>query len=736
LSPSLNKALEAIQDICEGLVLRLESPSPLSSVGRGAGRSGLFAGDAILRALFELIVLEFLPLDGAHLGRVHTVLVRALCDRIALDGDVIALAVCLHALCALAQPQEKEPAGGAGSKSAVVSADKEGSVAPALKARSISTRRAWKSALITKGERASGGAHLRPDGADDKSDGDESDDDEARELCCQSVASCFALLGQLLCAHHARSERGSAQGSSPLAFALEAAANLLDTTRPEAGGDLACRIGIPGVNETLKTLEAQFDQHLERAVAQGRLSAAEADAMTDQIASKPNNAARCEAMRRTMRPFERPSAGRNGLWHERALSTLPRGAIEELVFLIGAPSHAIFDSASQLLFALADTEIVVELLSYKEHFEHVRRYALSAHDKVVGGHASWIRLLSLIVEQLSWSHSERQSALSKGIDLMGVLREASIFLFSTGGVTSADKRSFGGSFTPAPAPAPASNITVGGGFFMPSPPRIVQEALTPAGLRLVRALLRHPSCMSTEEVIKVITSGMTAAQKTGELSAAALFTVNGLRRQERGGAAGGAAGAAAAMGAEALGTVEKTVEKPLLAPEACMLADLFGVLAHLDVDAYDVTPLIQLAHSVVALKDLPTEEPLSETAAFLRCRVEAAALLGTVGRRSASPAERVGQSLKLVINHTVASMAHAADVTAPRFVDALAGMVSASEALRKEALPGGVKKGGYKQGRSLVRQSDVFNRLSAWLKEISGAPPSINQPRLSLIAMD
>ena len=318
---------------------------------------------------------------------------------------------------------------------------------------------------------------------------------------------------------------------------------------------------------------------------------------------------------------------------------------------------------------------------------------------------------------------------------MGVLREASIFLFSTGGVTSAAPRPFGALFTPAPAPAAASNITFGGGL-LPSPPRIVQEALTPAGLRLVRALLRHPSCMSTEEVIKVITSGMTAAQKTGELSAAALFTVNGLRRQERGGAAGGAAGPAAAMGAEALGTVEKTVEKPLLAPEACMLADLFGVLAHLDVDAYDVTPLIQLAHSVVALKDLPTDEPLSETAAFLRCRVEAAALLGTVGRRSASPAERVGQSLKLVINHTVASMAHAADVTAPRFVDALAGMVSASEALRKEALPGGVKKGGYKQGRSLVRQSDVFNRLSAWLKEISGAPPSINQPRLSLIAMD
>ena len=719
LPPSLKKALEAIQDICEGLVLRLESPSPLSSVGRGAGRVGLFAGDAILRALFELIVLEFLPLDGAHLGRVHTVLVSALCDRIALDGDVIALAVCLHALCAVAQPQAKETAG-------IKSADKEGSVVPASalearfdehlkravahgrlseaeayamtdqiaakpntaarckamrrfmtegsildveapKARSISTRRAWKSALITKGERA--GAHLRQDGADDKSSGDESDDDEARELC-ESVASCFGLLGQLLCDHHARSEQGSTQGSSPLAFALEAAANLLDTTRPEAGGDLACRIGIP---------------------------------------------------------FERLSVGRNGLWHERALSTLPRGAIEELVLLIGAPSHGIFDSASQLLFALADTETVVELLSYKEHFEHVRRYALSAHDKVAGGHASWVHLLGLIVEQLSWSHSERQSALSKGIDLMGVLREASIFLlFSTGGVTSADKKTFGGSLTaPAPAPAPAFGGAGGfGGGFGLSPPRIAQGALMPAGLRLIRALLRHPSCMSTEEVIKVITSGMTAAQKTGEISAAALFTVNGLRRQERGVATGGAAGAAAAMGAEALGTVEKS----LLAPEACMLADLFGVLAHLDVDAYEVTPLIQLAHSVVALKDLPTDEPLSETAAFLRCRVEAAALLGTVGRRSASPAERVGQSLKEVIKHTVASMAHAADVTAPRFVDALAGMVSASEALKREALPGGIKKGGYKQGRSLVRQSDVFNRLSAWLKEISGAPPSLHRP--------
>ena len=54
-------------------------------------------------------------------------------------------------------------------------------------------------------------------------------------------------------------------------------------------------------DETLNTLEAQFDQHLERAVAQGRLSEAEADAMTDQIASKPNNAARCEAMRRIMK---------------------------------------------------------------------------------------------------------------------------------------------------------------------------------------------------------------------------------------------------------------------------------------------------------------------------------------------------------------------------------------------------------------------------------------------------
>ena len=54
-------------------------------------------------------------------------------------------------------------------------------------------------------------------------------------------------------------------------------------------------------DETLQTLEAHFDKHLERAVAHGRLSEAEADAMTDQIASKPNNAARCEALRRIMR---------------------------------------------------------------------------------------------------------------------------------------------------------------------------------------------------------------------------------------------------------------------------------------------------------------------------------------------------------------------------------------------------------------------------------------------------
>jgi hypothetical protein len=50
-----------------------------------------------------------------------------------------------------------------------------------------------------------------------------------------------------------------------------------------------------------RQLEAQFDEYMERAVAQGRLSEAEADAMTDQIASKPNIAARCEAMRRIMK---------------------------------------------------------------------------------------------------------------------------------------------------------------------------------------------------------------------------------------------------------------------------------------------------------------------------------------------------------------------------------------------------------------------------------------------------
>jgi hypothetical protein len=48
-------------------------------------------------------------------------------------------------------------------------------------------------------------------------------------------------------------------------------------------------------------LEAHFDEHMARAVAQGHLSEAAADAMTDEIAAKPDSAARCEAMRRIMR---------------------------------------------------------------------------------------------------------------------------------------------------------------------------------------------------------------------------------------------------------------------------------------------------------------------------------------------------------------------------------------------------------------------------------------------------
>jgi len=48
-------------------------------------------------------------------------------------------------------------------------------------------------------------------------------------------------------------------------------------------------------------LEAHFDEHMARAVAQGHLSEAAADAMTDEIAAKSDSAARCEAMRRIMR---------------------------------------------------------------------------------------------------------------------------------------------------------------------------------------------------------------------------------------------------------------------------------------------------------------------------------------------------------------------------------------------------------------------------------------------------
>ena len=70
-------------------------------------------------------------------------------------------------------------------------------------------------------------------------------------------------------------------------------------------------------DETLQTLEAHFDKHLERAVAHGRLSEAEADAMTDQIASKPNTAARCKAMRRIMRGGDGEKGGQGGRENEQ-----------------------------------------------------------------------------------------------------------------------------------------------------------------------------------------------------------------------------------------------------------------------------------------------------------------------------------------------------------------------------------------------------------------------------------
>jgi hypothetical protein len=69
---------------------------------------------------------------------------------------------------------------------------------------------------------------------------------------------------------------------------------------------LADAMGALDISES--ALEARFDEHLERAVAHGRLSEAEADAMTDQIAAKPDGAARREAMRRfvTEGPISEP----------------------------------------------------------------------------------------------------------------------------------------------------------------------------------------------------------------------------------------------------------------------------------------------------------------------------------------------------------------------------------------------------------------------------------------------
>ena len=66
--------------------------------------------------------------------------------------------------------------------------------------------------------------------------------------------------------------------------------------------------------DALAALEVHFDEHMARAVAQGHLSEAVADALTDEIAAKPDSAARCEAMRRIMRehPDRTHGAGEAG----------------------------------------------------------------------------------------------------------------------------------------------------------------------------------------------------------------------------------------------------------------------------------------------------------------------------------------------------------------------------------------------------------------------------------------
>ena len=100
------------------------------------------------------------------------------------------------------------------------------------------------------------------------------------------------------------------KNQSAVVAMLEAAA--LTTAKPAkvaptpAVAVLADTIAALDISES--TLEAQFDEHMERAVAQGRLSEAVADAMTDEIAAKPDSAARCEAMRRIMREHPEPSA--------------------------------------------------------------------------------------------------------------------------------------------------------------------------------------------------------------------------------------------------------------------------------------------------------------------------------------------------------------------------------------------------------------------------------------------
>ena len=106
------------------------------------------------------------------------------------------------------------------------------------------------------------------------------------------------------------------KNQSAVVARLEAAA--LTTAKsaevaPTAVAVLADTIAVLDISES--TLEAQFDEHVKRAVAQGRLSEAAADAMTDEIAARPDSAARCEAMRRIMSEHPEPSASApNSYW--------------------------------------------------------------------------------------------------------------------------------------------------------------------------------------------------------------------------------------------------------------------------------------------------------------------------------------------------------------------------------------------------------------------------------------